>query len=292
MPNTIPPSELIINPDGSVFHLHVTPHQIADKVIIVGDPARVETVASFFETIECRIVNREFRTITGSYQGKRISVVSSGIGCDNIDIVINELDALVNIDFETRQIKSELKNIDIVRIGTCGGLQENCPVGTYLVSETSIGFDGLLNFYANRDKVCDQALETTFVQHMGWSTKICQPHPYVIHADPSLTNQIALNDMLRGITISCGGFYGPQGRVLRLPLADADQNEKIRSFNHHGAKITNFEMESSAIAGLAALLGHRATTVCMVIANRFSHQANTNYHSSIENLIKTVLDRI
>jgi uridine phosphorylase len=290
--SVIQSSELIINSDGSIFHLHLKPEQLAHKVIVVGDPARVNLIASFFDTQECCVENREFKTITGTYNGKRISVISSGIGCDNIDIVMNELDALVNIDFGTRQVKTTTTSLEIVRIGTCGGLQPENPIGTYVVSEMSIGFDGLLNFYANRNQVCNLNVESAFLEHMQWNGHICQPNPYVVHADVGLTERIAQNDMLRGITISCPGFYGPQGRVLRLPLADSLQNDKIRSFVYDEKKILNFEMESSAISGLAALLGHRATTVCMVIANRFSHQANTMYHSSIENLIKIVLDRL
>lgn len=288
----IPSSELIINADGSIFHLHLTPQQLADKVILVGDPARVELVASHFDTIECTAVNREFHTITGTYRGKRITVISTGIGCDNIDIVLNEIDALANIDFATRTIKSQLRSLDIVRIGTCGGLQPHCPVGTFIASEISIGFDGLLNFYAGRADVCDIPFETHFTAHMQWQDTQCIPHPYVVHADSTLTERIAQRDMVRGVTIACGGFYGPQGRILRLPLADPKQNEKIARFTYQGHTITNFEMESSAVAGLSALLGHKALTVCLVIANRVAHQANTGYQNTINQLITTVLDRI
>lgn len=288
----IPSSELIINADGSIFHLHLTPEQLGDKVILVGDPARVDLVASNFDTIECTVENREFRTITGTYNGKRISVISTGIGCDNIDIVLNEIDALANIDFTTRTIKSQLRSLDIVRIGTCGGLQPSCPVGTFIASEISIGFDGLLNFYGGRNEVCDTQFEQQFVAHMQWQGTQCIPHPYVIHADTSLTQRIAQNDMVRGVTIACGGFYGPQGRTLRLSLADPHQNEKITSFTYQGRTITNFEMESSAVAGLSALLGHKALTVCLVIANRIAHQANTGYKNTINQLITTVLDRL
>lgn len=286
------PSELIINEDGSAFHLHLKPEQVADKVILVGDPGRVETVASFFDSRECEVSNREFKSITGSYQGKRITVLSTGIGCDNIDIVMNELDVLVNVDFNTRQEKEEMRSLEIVRIGTCGGLQPQTPIGTFLCSEKSIGFDGLLNFYAGRDEVCDLAFESAFLQHMGWTGNQCQPHPYVIDCDASLMKRIAQNDMVRGVTIAAGGFYGPQGRALRIPLADAQQNVKIESFRYEGHCITNFEMESSAVAGLARLLGHKATTVCMVIANRYAKEMNTEYKNSIETLIQKVLDRI
>lgn len=284
------PSELIINPDDSAFHLHITPQQLAQKVILVGDPGRVALVASHFTNIECDVQSREFHTITGTYQGKRISVLSTGIGCDNIDIVVNELDALTNIDFETRTQKSPLRSLEIVRIGTCGGLQPNTPVGSFIISAKSIGFDGLLNFYAGRNDVCDLAFEKAFTQHMNWNPQLCAP--YVIDADKELTERIACNDMVRGVTIACGGFYGPQGRQLRADIADPQQNEKIEAFEYEGMKICNFEMESSALAGLAALLGHRAMTCCMVIANRYAKEMNTEYKNSIDTLIQKVLDRI
>ena len=283
-------SELILNQDGSVFHLHVKPEQLAHKVILVGDPGRVSLVASHFTDIEMEVQSREFHSITGKYQGKRITVASTGIGCDNIDIVVNELDALVNIDFATRTEKAEKTSLEIVRIGTCGGLQEYTPVGTFIVSEKSIGFDGLLNFYAGRNEVCNLALEDAFTKHMHWNPQLCAP--YVIEADEELTNRIGGDDMVHGITIACGGFYGPQGRQLRIPLADPDQNAKVESFEYEGMHITNFEMESSALAGLSKLLGHKATTCCMVIANRLIKEAYTGYKSTIDNLIKEVLERI
>lgn len=283
-------SELILNQDGSVFHLHIKPEQLAHKVILVGDPGRVSLVASHFTDIEMEVQSREFHSITGKYQGKRITVASTGIGCDNIDIVVNELDALVNIDFATRTEKAEKTSLEIVRIGTCGGLQEYTPVGAFIVSEKSIGFDGLLNFYAGRNDVCNLALEDAFTKHMHWNPQLCAP--YVIEADEELTNRIGGDDMVHGITIACGGFYGPQGRQLRIPLADPDQNAKVESFEYEGMHITNFEMESSALAGLSKLLGHKATTCCMVIANRLIKEANTGYKSTIDNLIKEVLERI
>ncbi len=283
-------SEIILNQDGSVFHLHIKPEQLAHKVILVGDPGRVSLVASHFTDIEMEVQSREFHSITGKYQGKRITVASTGIGCDNIDIVVNELDALVNIDFATRTEKAEKTSLEIVRIGTCGGLQEYTPVGTFIVSEKSIGFDGLLNFYAGRNEVCNLALEDAFTKHMHWNPQLCAP--YVIEADEELTNRIGGDDMVHGITIACGGFYGPQGRQLRIPLADPDQNAKVESFEYEGMHITNFEMESSALAGLSKLLGHKATTCCMVIANRLIKEANTGYKSTIDNLIKEVLERI
>ena len=284
------PSELIINTDGSVFHLHITPEQLAQKVILVGDPGRVDLVASHLTNIECHVQNREFHTITGTYKGKRITALSTGIGCDNIDIVINELDALTNIDFTTRNEKEQLHSLEIVRIGTCGGLQLSTPVGSFVVSAKSIGFDGLLNFYAGRNEVCDLAFEKAFTQHMNWNPQLCAP--YVIDADRELTDRIANTDMVRGVTVACGGFYGPQGRELRIPLADPNQNQKLENFEYDGWKITNFEMESSALAGLCRLLGHRATTCCLVAANRLIKEANPNYKNTIDSLIKTVLDRI
>lgn len=283
-------SELIINPDGSIFHLHVKPEQLADKIILVGDPGRVALVASHFETKECEVESREFKTITGTYKGKRITVQSTGIGCDNIDIVVNEMDALANIDFKTRHEKETFKQLTFVRIGTCGGLQPYTPVGTFVASVKSIGFDGLLNFYAGRNDVCDLELEEAFKKHMNWSPLLSAP--YVIDGDKELVDRIAGEDMVRGITIACGGFFGPQGRELRIPLADPHQNEKVESFVYGDLRITNFEMESSALAGLSALMGHKAMTCCMVIANRVAKEANANYKNSIDNLIIEVLDSI
>lgn len=292
------PSELIINADGSAFHLHIRPEQLADKVILVGDPGRVETVASHFDTQECNISSREFCTITGTYKGKRITVLSTGIGCDNIDIVVNELDALANINFQTREDNPTFRQLTLVRIGTCGGLQPETPLGTFIASEKSIGFDGLLNYYADRDKVCDLQLEEAFCQHMQWSPK--KGAPYVATATPELIERIASDDMVRGITITCGGFYGPQGRRLRMEIQDPQQNAKVEAFRYHTCengspremKICNFEMESSALAGLASILGHQAMTCCMVIANRYAQEMNTSYKNTIDNLIQIVLDRI
>lgn len=284
------PSELIINDDGSAFHLHITPEQLAQKIILVGAPERVNQVASHFTNIECDVQNREFHTVTGIYNGKRITVMSTGIGCDNIDIVINELDALTNIDFKTRTVKESQSSLEIVRIGTCGGLQPYTPVGSFVISVKSIGFDGLLNFYAGRNEICDLAFEKEFTKHMNWNPLL--PAPYVIDADKELTNRIAGNDMIRGVTIACGGFYGPQGRELRIPLADPKQNEKAENFEYNGWKITNFEMESSALSGLSRLLGHKATTCCIVAANRLNKEVNPNYKNTIDSLISTVLSRI
>ena len=284
------PSELIINEDGSCFHLHLRPEQLADRVILVGDPARVNTVAAHFDTKECEVQSREFHTITGTYKGKRITCQSHGIGCDNIDIVMTELDSLVNIDYATRTEKAEHRTLTCVRIGTCGGLQPFTPTGTFVASMKSIGFDGLLNYYGRRNEVCDLQMEEAFKQHMQWDP--IKGAPYVAVADQQLIDQIAQDDMVRGYTISCGGFYGPQGRQIRIPLADPNQNEKVEAFEYDGMRVCNFEMESSALAGLASLLGHRAMTCCMVIANRYAQEMNTEYKNTIDTLIQRVLDRI
>ena len=290
MKRYFPPSELLIEPNGAVYHLGVKPEQLADRIILVGDPNRVPKVAEFFDDRECDVSAREFRTITGTYKGKRISVVGTGIGCDNIDIVVNELDALANIDFETRYEKATFKQLQMVRIGTCGGLQEYCPTGTFICSQKSVGFDGLLNFYAGRNEACDLEFEEAFKKHLNWSPLLCAP--YTIAADEELVERIAREDMVRGVTVACGGFFGPQGRQLRVPLAFPKQNELIESFEYKGQRITNFEMESSALAGLAALMGHKAVTVCLVIANRLAKKATVNYDEKMRELILTVLDRI
>lgn len=283
-------SELIINNDGSCFHLHLRPEQLADRVILVGDPGRVNTVAEYFDNIECEVSNREFHSITGTYQDKRITVQSTGIGCGNIDIVMTELDTLANIDYKTRTIKDKHRTLTFVRIGTCGGLQPFTPIGTFIASVKSIGFDGLLNYYADRNDVCDLEMENAFKEHMKWNP--LKGSPYVAIANPELVDQIACEDMVRGYTITCGGFYGPQGRQIRLRIEDPEQNEKVESFVYDGLRVCNFEMESSALAGLASLLGHRAMTCCMVIANRYSQNMNTEYKNSIDSLISLVLQRI
>ena len=286
----IPSSELIINADGSVFHLHLRPEQLADKVFLVGDPARVDMVASRFERIECNVSSREFHTITGYYQGKRITVVSHGIGTDNIDIVLNELDALANIDFETRQIKDELRQLTLVRVGTSGGLQDETPIGSYVAAVHSVGFDGVLYFYADSQRVRHLAFEEALIQQLDWQLEGLRP--YVVPADPSLIEQICGSDILRGNTIAANGFYGPQGRQLRLALQDPGLNAKIQAFDYEGLRLTNYEMESSSLAGLAALMGHRAMTVCCIIAGRKAQNMNTDYKGSIEGLIDLVLERI
>lgn len=285
-------SQLIINADGSIFHLHIKPEHLADKIILVGDQGRVDLVASFFDegSIECDIQSREFHTITGRYKGKRISCISTGIGTDNCDIVMNEIDALANIDLTTRTEKETPRVLDIVRVGTCGGMQEDIPLGTFLVSEKSIGWDGVLAFYEDRDKISDLGFEKALVDFIGYPAKAAVP--YVVAANAELVNRIARDDMMRGCTIAANGFYGPQGRVLRVGLAVEDINEKITAFRYEGQRITNYEMEGSCIAGLALHMGHRAMTVCCVIAQRKIEAANTDYKPRIKELVETVLERI
>ena len=286
----IPDSELIINSDGSIFHLHLTPEQLTDKIIIVGDPSRVDMVASHFDTQDFNVSSREFHTIGGTYKGKKIMCLSHGIGPDNIDIVMNELDALANIDFDTRTIKDNLRQLEIVRIGTSGSLQADIELGTPVIATKAIGFDGVLNFYANRNEVCDLAFEEAFCNHVKWNPLWCKP--YIVDADADLVNRIGRDDMLRGNTIAAVGFYGPQGREVRLPLAEPELNNRIETFRHNGLRVTNYEMESSALQGLAKLMGHKAMTVCSIIANRRNKGATPNYKTAIADLVKIVLDRI
>ena len=288
---TFPASQLIINPDGSAFHLHLRPEFLADKIILVGDQDRVDMVATLFDegSVECDVRSREFHTITGRYQGKRITCISTGIGTDNCDIVMNEIDALANIDFSTRTEREVPRHLEIVRIGTTGAMQEDIPLGSFLVSQKSIGFDGVLAFYKNRDKVSDLAFEQALVDFIHYPAQAARP--YVVNADPELVERIARDDMQRGCTIAANGFYGPQGRVLRVDLAVPDINERISEFRYNGQRITNYEMEGSCIAGMSLHMGHKAMTVCCVIAQRKAEAANTDYKPRILELIKTVLNR-
>jgi uridine phosphorylase len=286
----IAPSELIINSDGSVFHLHLLPQQLTDRIILVGDPGRVNLVAEHFDTRDFEVSSREFHTIGGTYKGKPIMCLSHGIGPDNIDIVINELDALANIDFKTREVKDQHRQLTMVRIGTSGALQPELIVGTPVIAEKALGFDGVLNYYADRNKIADLEFEKAFCEHTNWNPLWAKP--YVVAADSSLVEQIGRDDMVRGNTISAVGFYGPQGRELRLPLANPDLNSLIESFRFNGRKVTNYEMESAPLQGLGRLMGHRAMTVCSIIANRMRHDATSNYKTAISDLIATVLDRI
>lgn len=286
----IAPSELIINSDGSVFHLHLLPEQLTDRIILVGDPGRVDMVASFFDSKTFEVSSREFHTIGGTYQGKPIMCLSHGIGPDNIDIVVNELDALANIDFATREVRPEHRTLHMVRIGTSGALQPELKLGTPVIAEKAIGFDGVLNYYAGRNSVADLDFEHAFCDAVGWNPLWAKP--YVVDADPHLVDLIGRDDMVRGNTISAVGFYGPQGRELRLPLANPDLNRRIEEFRHAGRKVTNYEMESAPLQGLSRLMGHKAMTVCSIIANRMRQDATPNYKTAIRDLIDTVLDRI
>ena len=285
----IPASELIVNEDGSIFHLHLRPEQISDIVILVGDPGRVELVASYFDKKECEVASREFKTITGSYKGRRMTVLSTGIGTDNIDIVVTELDALANIDFATRTVNDDFKQLTLVRLGTSGALQEDIKVGERVFSRTSVGFDGLLNYYAGRNDVCDLAIEKAFVEHTGWNPQLTAP--YFVNADESLFE--LFKDVTReGITIAAPGFYAPQGRWVRLQPQDLHLNEKIEAFRFGERRITNFEMESSALAGLAALMGHKAATVCTIIAQRIAKDACTDYKPFVREMIEDALNKL
>ncbi len=286
----IPPSELIINPDGSVFHLHIRPEQLTDRIILVGDPGRVDLVAGFFDTQTFEITAREFHTIGGTYKGKPIMCLSHGIGPDNIDIVITELDALANVDFNTREVKDNLRQLTMVRIGTSGALQPELTLGTPVIAEKSIGFDGVLNYYAGRNEVADLGFEEALCSHTNWNPLWAKP--YVVDADAELVDRIGRDDMVRGNTISAVGFYGPQGREVRLPLANPDLNRLIEQFEYKGRHITNYEMESAPLAGLGRLMGHKCMTVCSIIANRFTNVSNPNYKDGIRSLIETVLERI
>ncbi|MFI3280036.1 MAG: nucleoside phosphorylase [Rikenellaceae bacterium] len=286
---TIPASELIINEDGTIFHLHLLPEQIADVVILVGDPGRVAMVASFFDSIECNVSNREFNTITGSYKGKRMSVMSTGIGLGNIDISVTELDALVNVDFATRQEKAEKRQLTLVRLGTSGGLQKDVKVGDFVFARTSIGFDGLLSFYAGRDEVCNLDMEAKFMEHTSWNPKL--PNPYFVNAHESLF-ELFKDSTREGITIASPGFYAPQGRYVRISPDDPHLNEKIEAFEYEGRVITNYEMESSVLAGLSALMGHRAATICTIIAQRIAQDVNTDYKPFVKNMIQMALDKL
>ena len=286
----IPPSELIINPDGSVFHLHLLPQQLTDRIILVGDPGRVDMVAEFFDERTFEVSSREFHTIGGTYKGKPIMCLSHGIGPDNIDIVMTELDALANVDFATREVKKNHRTLTLVRIGTSGALQPDLIVGTPVIASYSIGFDGVLNYYVGRNEVSDLDYEKEFCRFVGWNPLWASP--YVVASDRELVERIGRDDMVRGHTISAVGFYGPQGREVRLALANPDLNRLIEAFRYNGEPVTNYEMESAPLQGLALLLGHKAMTVCSIIANRVNNNATPNYKTAVRDLVATVLDRI
>ena len=289
----IPESELIINGDGSAFHIHMKPEQLADNVILVGDPGRVDMIAEFLTDIECRNASREFVSITGRYNGKRMTVLSHGIGPDNIDIVMTELDSLANVDYKTREVKPEHRALNILRIGTSGALHADIPLGSYVLSHISVGFDGVMNWYADREKVTLPAVEEAFKKHMNWAPSL--PSPYFVKASPKMIN--LLKDVtVKGVTISAPGFYGPQGRVVRMPLAMPNMLENIENFRFTEAgedyRITNFEMESAPLAGFAAHLGHNACTVCCAIANRYLKSSNPDYKPAIWQLVELALERM
>ena len=288
--DNIQSSELILNKDGSIFHLHLKPEDIADTIILVGDPSRVDLIATYFDTIEKEVSNREFRTITGYYNNTKLSIISTGIGTDNIDIVVNELDALVNIDIKQKRAKKKIKSLNIIRIGTSGSMQANIPIDSFVMSTKSIGFDGMLNFYQNRNKVSDLDFEKAFTNHTQWNELLAKP--YVVNSSTELIEKLDSDRIIKGVTISANGFYGPQGRVLRLPIADPELNQKIATFEYKGQKITNYEMESSAIAGLSLLMGHNAITICAIIANRATGEASPDYHKTIKELIEYTLNKI
>ena len=285
----IPPSELIINDDGSVFHLHLRPEQLADTVVLVGDPARVEQIASYFDKEECRAANREFKSVTGYYKGKRMTVLSTGIGIGNIDICVTELDALANVDFATRTVKPQFRQLTLVRLGTSGALQSDIEVGEVVYARTSVGFDSLLGYYAGRNDVCDLAIEKAFVEHTAWSELLAKP--YFVNSDDELW-ALFKDSVTEGITIAAPGFYAPQGRWVRLQPADPDLNAKIESFRYEGRRITNYEMEGSALAGMARLMGHRATTMCTIIAQRIAKDACTDYRPFVDKMIRMALDKL
>lgn len=282
-------SELIINGDGSIFHLHIRPEQLADRVVLVGDPGRIAIFRTIFDFIECEGASREFVWATGLYKGVRITALSTGIGTDNIDIVMTELDALANIDFKMREVKAEHKTLSIVRLGTCGVIQPEIPMGSFILSHYSVGFDGLMNWYSNREDITDVDMEQAFMKHMNWLKEL--PTPYFTKASQKLIDLFADNT-IRGMTISAPGFYGPQGRVVRQQLAMPKMLEDVESFRYGDWKITNFEMEGSAIAGIAGHLGHNAITVCCAIAHRYLKDANTDYKPRVAELVKVVLDKL
>ena len=289
----IPESELIINSDGSVFHIHLKPEELADNVIMVGDPSRVDMIGEYLTDIEFRHESREFVSITGKRNGKRITALSHGIGPDNIDIVMTELDALANVDFKTREVKPVHKALNILRIGTSGALHADIPLGSYVLSHISVGFDGVMNWYGNREKVTIPAVEEAFKKHMNWLDVL--PSPYFVKASPKIID-LMKDVTLKGVTISAPGFYGPQGRVVRVPLAMPNMLEDIESFRFSEAgedyRITNFEMESSPLAGLAAHLGHNASTVCCIIANRYLQSSNPDYKPAIRKLVEIAVDKM
>jgi uridine phosphorylase len=282
-------SELIVNPDGSIYHLKLRPEDIADTVILVGDQHRVPVVSKYFDHIEIKKENREFVTHTGTLKGKRISVISTGIGTDNIDIVINELDAVVNIDLSLKEPKEKHTALNLIRLGTSGALQEEIEVDSFVASSYGLGFDGLLNFYRVPENMFEEDLTSAFMKHTGWNQRL--PYPYIVKASGDLLQRVAFG-MTSGITATANGFYGPQGRQLRIPLAFPELNERIESFDYQGLRIVNFEMETSALFALGKVLGHNTLTICDIIANRVSKKFSKDYKASVEKMIRVVLERL
>jgi len=287
---TIPESELVLNPDGTVYHLKISPENLADSVILVGDPNRVELISNYFDSIEFKGQNREIVTHTGNYSGKRLTVMSTGMGTDNIDIVINELDALVNIDLKTREIREEKKSLKIFRLGTSGGLQPELQVNSFIVSDFGLGFDGLAHYYRDSHTVIDKQITDSFVNYFGWKEPLTKP--YCIPASEELLNLFVRENVHNGITATAPGFYGPQGRKLRLDLAYPDFNEKLKHFTYGKYKILNFEMETSALYALGKMLGHRTLTLCVAIANRENKNFSKSYKGAILELIELLLSKI
>jgi uridine phosphorylase len=284
-------SELIINPDGSIYHIKLREEHIADDVIVVGDQGRVKVVSKYFDTIEHEISNREFFTHTGTYNGRRITVMSTGIGTDNVDIVLNELDAAINIDLTTRMVKENKRKLNIVRIGTSGSLQPDLAVDSFLVSSHGVGFDPVLHFYKDKEQVFDRELMNAFIKHAKWEGELSIP--YFIKGSTDLHDKLLQGDnVYSGMTATAAGFYGPQGRELRLASAIPDLNEVISAFSHNGLRITNFEMETSTLFGLGRLLGHNCCTICALIANRYNKTFSKDYKTAVDKLVKYTLDKL
>lgn len=284
------PSELVLNPDGSVYHIKLKNEHIADTVIVVGDQNRVERMSKHFDHIECKISNREFVTHTGTYKGKRFTILSTGIGADNVDIVVNELDAACNINPETRLPNPELRQLNIVRLGTSGSLQADIPVDSYLLSEYGLGFDGVAHFYDAEFDLDEETLESEFLNQVDWHGKY--NHPYFVKADASLFKALNSDECVTGITITANGFYGPQGRELVLAAKNSSLNDSLRNFRHDGLRITNYEMETAALYSLSAMLGHKACTVCAIIANRQAKRYSEDYKKTVDKLIVYTLDKL
>lgn len=282
-------SELILNPDGSVYHINLKPENLAHDVIFVGDQYRVESITKYFDSIEFTTQKREFKTQTGTYKGKRITVISTGIGPDNIDIVLNELDALVNVDFDTRTPKKELTSLNIVRVGTSGSLQKDIPVNSLLASKYALGLDNMMRSYVI-DEICEPAIEDAFIAHTHWDMR--KGRPYVLKGSEELLQKFASDEMHQGFTATAGGFYGPQGRVVRLAIQDPELNHKMDNFTYNGTPITNLEMETAAIYGLSALLGHKALSLNAIIANRATGEFSEDPYQTVERLIQFTLDKI